>query len=175
MKLLILLALASITDAGTFNISLANEASTGIVGNIRSMSAVISLPPCSFSSKTVSVTVTNSTGGPGPVQPSFEMPFCRFRRGLVSIVSNTDGVSQTLNLGYRVKNLAPNTEYNVVYQIGSEMSNSLLIKTILPVDYTSINEGFTGRSGAMIVITVILVIAMVLLIVLLIVSMVIRS
>ncbi|XP_041030440.1 uroplakin-2-like [Carcharodon carcharias] len=173
MRLLILLALASIV--GAFNITLVNESSSGIVGSVRSMSAIMSLPPCKFSRQDVTVSVTNSTGGPGPEQPSFKMPICRFKRELVSLVSNINGISQTLNLGYRIKNLKPNTGYNVVYHVGDQMSNSLSIITTSPIDFRNIDDGFTGRTGAMVVITVLLVIAMALLIILLIVSVVVRS
>ncbi|XP_078415220.1 uroplakin-2 [Cetorhinus maximus] len=173
MRLLILLALASI--AGAFNITLVNESSSGIVGSVRSMSAITSLPPCIFSGQDVTVEVTNGTGGPGPEQLRFTMPICRFRRGLVSLVSSINGISQTLNLGYRIKNLQPGTNYTVVYRVGDQMSNFLSITTTSPTNFRNIDDGFTGRSGAMVVITVLLVIAMALLIILLIVSVVVRS
>ncbi|XP_078055338.1 uroplakin-2-like [Mustelus asterias] len=111
MRLLILFALASIAQAGSFNVTLVNEANSGIVGSTRSVSAIISLPPCSFSSQAVTVSVTNSAGGQGPEQLGFVRPICRFRRGLVSLVSHVNGIPQTLNLGYQVQNLKPNTAY----------------------------------------------------------------
>ncbi|XP_048449664.1 uroplakin-2-like [Rhincodon typus] len=175
MKLLILLALSSFAHAGSFNISLVNEADNGIVGNIRSMSAIVALPLCRFSSQRVMVNVTNSTGGPGPEQESFVRPICRFRRGLVSVVSNVNGIRQTFDLGYRLKNLKPNTEYKVVYHIDGEESNPLSIRTTSPMDFNDIDVGFSGRSGAMVVITVLLSIAMAVLIILLIVSIIVRS
>ncbi|GCB84284.1 hypothetical protein scyTo_0024942, partial [Scyliorhinus torazame] len=57
------------------------------------------------------VIVTNSSGGPGPVQSGFTRPICRFRRGLINLISNANGISTTLNLGYRVTNLKPATGY----------------------------------------------------------------
>uniref|UniRef100_UPI00398F5E6D uroplakin-2 n=1 Tax=Pristiophorus japonicus TaxID=55135 RepID=UPI00398F5E6D len=134
------------------------------------MSAITSLPPCSFSSKTVRVTVTNSSSGAGPAQPNFIMPICRFKRGLVSLESNNDGAVQTVNVGYRVTGLNPGTNYNVTYHIENKKSYPLSITTTSPMNYQNIDVGFVGRSGAMIVITVLLVIAMVLLIILFIVS-----
>ncbi|XP_078282956.1 uroplakin-2 [Rhinoraja longicauda] len=163
MRLLFFLALASICWAQDFMISLVNETETQVIANRRSMSAIISLPPCNFSSMTVKVTVTNSTGQ-GPTQPNFEMPVCRIRRDLVSLMSAPDGISQTNNVGYQVTMLKQNMVYNVSYSIGSKRSNQLQFMTISPVDYMSIDTSF-GRSGAMVVITVLLVIAMVALII----------
>ncbi|XP_060702959.1 uroplakin-2 [Hemiscyllium ocellatum] len=175
MKLLILLALSSFTDAGTFNISLANQANNGIVGGVRSLSAIVNLPPCMFSNQQVMVNVTDATGGPGPGQKNFVNPICRFKRGLISIVSDANDVRQTLNLGYQLTNLRPGTEYNVVYRIGNEESNPLSVTTISPMDFNNIDVGFSGRSGAMVVITVLLSVAIAVLIILLIVSVFVRT
>ncbi|XP_059495002.1 uroplakin-2-like [Stegostoma tigrinum] len=175
MKILIVLALSFFAHAGSFNISLVNEADSGIVRSIRSTSAIVALPACRFSRQRVTVNVTNSTGGPGPEQESFVRPICRFRRGLVSIVSTINGARQTFDLGYRLKNLKADTEYRVVYQIDGEESNPLSFRTTSPTDLNDIDAGFSGRSGAMVVITVLLVIAMAMLIVLLIVSIMVRS
>ncbi|GCC16855.1 hypothetical protein chiPu_0021444, partial [Chiloscyllium punctatum] len=163
------------TPIAAFNISLANKADNGIVGSVRSMSAIVNLPQCRFSNQEVMVNVTNNTGGPGPEQKSFDNPICRFKRGLISIVSNANDVRQTLNLGYKLTNLQPNTEYDVVYRIGSEESNPLRIMTSSPMDFNNIDVGFSGRSGAMVVITVLLSIAMVVLIIILIVSVFVRT
>ncbi|XP_032905479.1 uroplakin-2 [Amblyraja radiata] len=163
MKLLILLALASISWAQDFTISLAIESTGQVVGSLRSMSAIVTLPPCNLAGDIVSVNVANSTGQ-GPAQPDFERPVCRSRRDLINLVSNVDGFSQTLNLGYKVEMLNPGTMYNVSFRAGTRNSNVLGITTISPTDYTTVDTGF-GRSGAMVVITVILVIAMVALII----------
>ncbi|XP_067826950.1 LOW QUALITY PROTEIN: uroplakin-2 [Heptranchias perlo] len=175
MKLLILLALASVADAADFNISLVDVTTSGIVANIRSMSAIVTLPPCSFGTKDVTVNVTNSSGGTGPAQPPFVRPICRFKRGLISLTSNIAGISQTMNLGYRIKWLTPDTEYSVVYDVDGQKSYPLLIRTTLPADYRTIDDSFRGRSGAMVVITVLLVLAMVLLLILLIVTLIIKK
>ncbi|XP_051895955.1 uroplakin-2-like [Pristis pectinata] len=164
VRLLILLALASITGAADFNISLVDETASGIVASIRSTSAFITLPPCNLAGTTVMVNVTNMAGSPGISQSSFAMPFCRFKRGLISLMSNADGFSQTLNVGYQVKGLTANTKYNVSYHVGSQVSNLLEIKTTTAMNYQNIDTGF-GRSGAMVVITVLLVVAMAVLIV----------
>ncbi|XP_069750790.1 uroplakin-2 [Narcine bancroftii] len=174
MRLLILLALVSITGAADFTISLVDEAQSRILGNIRAESAIVTLPPCNFADKSVSVMVTNMTGQPGPVQPNFTMPFCRFKRGLVNIVSNTDGFQRSFLMGFRVKGLEENSEYNITSYVENKKSNTLTIKTIMPTNYQNINTSF-GRSGAMIVITVLLVIAMAILIVLFIVALFIRK
>lgn len=166
MKLLILLALASISWAQEFTISLANDNMGEVVASRRSMSAIITMDPnsCNLAGETVIVTVNNTSNGQVIAQPNFVRPVCRNRRDLISLVSNADGTPQTLNLGYMLEMLQPSTTYNVYLRAGTIRSNMLGVTTISPVDYRTIDLGF-GRSGAMVVITVILSIAMLALII----------
>ncbi|XP_072886004.1 uroplakin-2 [Hemitrygon akajei] len=175
MRLLLLLALVSLTGAQGTNptISLVDESTNGIVQSVRSMSVILSLPSCKFAGETVMVKVTNITGQ-DIQQPNFTMPVCRFRRELIALEANIDGYQRMFNLGYQVTGLEENTKYNVSYEIGNKKSNQLEISTIMPINYKDIDTGF-GRSGAMVVITVLLVIAMAVLISLFIVAVIIRK
>ncbi|XP_062894344.1 uroplakin-2-like [Mobula hypostoma] len=174
MRLLLLLVLVSLTGAAGLTISLVDENTSGIVQNIRSMSAIFDLPSCSQAQQTIMVKVINVTTGQEVQQPNFTVPFCRFKRALISLDSNSEGIQRTLNLGYQVTGLEENTKYNVSYIVANHESNRLEINTIKPMNYKDIDTGF-GRSGAMVVITVLLVIAMAVLIILFIVAVIIRK
>ncbi|XP_043096794.1 uroplakin-2 [Puntigrus tetrazona] len=68
-------------------------------------------------------------------------------------------------LGLLLEDLKQGTEYTMWYQIANETSSKLTGKTISVVDYQQIDSGLKARSGAMVVITVILSLAMVMLLV----------
>ncbi|XP_059812934.1 uroplakin-2 [Hypanus sabinus] len=175
MRLLLLLALVYLTGAQEtgVTISLADESMNGIVQSVRSMSVILRLPPCGLAGETIAVKVTNITGQEIQ-QPNFTMPVCRFRRELIALEANIDGFQRMFNLGYQVTGLKENTKYNMSYEVGNRKSNQLEISTIMPINYKDIDTGF-GRSGAMVVITVLLAIAMAVLIGLFIVAVIIRK
>uniref|UniRef100_A0A4W3IDR2 Uroplakin-2 n=1 Tax=Callorhinchus milii TaxID=7868 RepID=A0A4W3IDR2_CALMI len=154
-----------------FNISLVNDKE--LVTNTFSRSVIVGLPPCRFISKSVHINVTTGDN-PGPLQENFTMIACRFPRDLISIVSSQGGSQQTNHVGVRLTDLNPGTDYNVQFTIDTESSNKLPFRSLNPQDYRNIDVNFR-RTGAMVVITVLLVVAMALLIVFLIIALVIKK
>ncbi|XP_067293918.1 uroplakin-2 [Pseudorasbora parva] len=74
-------------------------------------------------------------------------------------------------LGYLLQDLKSETNYSMMYTIGSNNSSVLTENTTTPaLDYKQIDSGLPARSGAMVVITVLLSLAMVILLAGLIVS-----
>ncbi|KAI4900710.1 hypothetical protein NFI96_029143, partial [Prochilodus magdalenae] len=71
---------------------------------------------------------------------------------------------------YHLLNLTKNTEYRLRYKVGTDNSSLILAHTRNVSDYNDIDSGLPGRSGAMVVITVILSLAMFFLLVCLILS-----
>ncbi|KAI7812954.1 uncharacterized protein zgc:194948 [Triplophysa rosa] len=65
--------------------------------------------------------------------------------------------------GYLLNKLQNGTSYSVWYKIGDETSSNLTNSTIPVTNFSQINDGLPARSGAMVVITVILAVAMVVL------------
>uniref|UniRef100_A0A673FRB6 Zgc:194948 n=1 Tax=Sinocyclocheilus rhinocerous TaxID=307959 RepID=A0A673FRB6_9TELE len=73
-------------------------------------------------------------------------------------------------LGFFLQNLKNGTTYIMQYQIANETSSNLTMNTNNVFDYQQIDSGLEARSGAMVVITVILSLGMVILLVSLIIS-----
>ncbi|XP_056108893.1 uroplakin-2 [Rhinichthys klamathensis goyatoka] len=67
--------------------------------------------------------------------------------------------------GFHLKGLKSGTTYNMTYKIANDISTVLTETTTTVTDYQQINTGLPARSGAMVVITVILSLAMVALVV----------
>ncbi|XP_077062634.1 uroplakin-2 [Siphateles boraxobius] len=63
--------------------------------------------------------------------------------------------------GYLLKGLKSGTTYNMTYKIENDTSTVLTDTTTTVIDYQQINSDLPARSGAMVVITVILSLAMV--------------
>ncbi|KAF4113547.1 uncharacterized protein upk2 [Onychostoma macrolepis] len=87
---------------------------------------------------------------------------------LYSEASATENKTLVLSCNAIKPNLLQNlkgTQYSMWYQIGNETSQVLIRKTTDVTNYQNIDSGLEARSGAMVVITVILSLAMVLLVV----------
>ncbi|XP_056397672.1 uroplakin-2 [Hyla sarda] len=134
--------------------------STGLVGNPLSTTVVIAIPSsCSYSGVNATLYII---GGPANQTLSFTVPQCRLKRDLIVVSDSQNGNTETVNVGYQVTGLSPNTAYTAWYQFGSTVFNraSFTTKTILSAPPTVF-----ARSGGMVVITVILSVAMFLLVV----------
>ncbi|KAG9351463.1 hypothetical protein JZ751_022713 [Albula glossodonta] len=78
---------------------------------------------------------------------TIEVPSCsESKRDLISVTEKNKNFILSKFLGYQVTNLTNGTEYRLT--------------GILTSSYTQINDGLAARSGAMVVITVILSVAM---------------
>ncbi|XP_048839100.1 uroplakin-2 [Brienomyrus brachyistius] len=129
-------------------------------------SVLLIVPPCTFAEQMASLTYQNTaTKETVNLQNVFAVPSCRKRRDLV-VVSQSNGQSiSSQYLGYQVNNLVNGTQYSFQYTVGSNTSDVLLASTVQAAPYSTIYDGLPARSGAMVVITVILVITIFLLIV----------
>ncbi|XP_023672090.1 uroplakin-2 [Paramormyrops kingsleyae] len=124
-------------------------------------SVLLNVPPCSLAGQKVSLTYQNMANkSTVTLQNVFAVPSCRNRRDLLDVTQ-----SNGQNLGYQVTNLVSGTQYSFQYNVGSNMSDSLQASTAQAVPYSTIYDGLPARSGAMVVVTVILVILVFLLIV----------
>ncbi|XP_076130065.1 uroplakin-2 [Alosa pseudoharengus] len=127
----------------------------GVVSGILSDSVLLRLPPCSFQGQNVSLQYTiNNTVDTWTLKNIFTVPPCEKTTG-------TEGNSLvTRRIGYKVSDLASGTTYRFQFQIGSNKSNTVLATTKAGQHYSGIDTGLPARSGAMVVITVILSVAM---------------
>ncbi|KAM3923077.1 uroplakin-2 [Leptodactylus fuscus] len=130
---------------------------TGIVQNPLAYSAIIALPTeCNYTQTTGFLYIN----GPTTQTLSITVPQCRLKRELVVISDPLNGNTDTVNVGYRVTGLTPNTNYIAYYSINGT--------TFTPLNFTTQNalsdpDTVFRRSGGMVVITVLLSIAMFLL------------
>ncbi|XP_043935377.1 uroplakin-2 [Protopterus annectens] len=144
-----------------FTITLVNDL---VTGGVFPHSVVLSLPPCYYYGKNVNVNFTYENGTlQGQIISAFKVPDCRFKRALIEANSG-NGYTVVQPIGYQLLGLESNTVYTVWYQVQNYITN-LTVKTGLRKDFNDINVGFEGRSGGMVVITVLLSIAMFLLII----------
>uniref|UniRef100_A0A8C5Q0A0 Uroplakin-2 n=1 Tax=Leptobrachium leishanense TaxID=445787 RepID=A0A8C5Q0A0_9ANUR len=145
--------------------------SPDVLYNIFTKSAILALPGCIFSGKTgyVEVFFTNSTVAQNL---SITVPQCRLKREVVQLNTSISGNTQTVNLGFRIPSLSPNSNYAARYVFGTALFGFVNFTT--RNNDTSPSETF-ARSGGMVVITVILSVAMFLLIVMLIVALVVKG
>ncbi|XP_036845734.1 uroplakin-2 isoform X2 [Oncorhynchus mykiss] len=100
----------------------------------------------------------------------FKVLPCRFRRDIISNIENNGQFTTSRNLGYQVTNLTTGSTYRLQYVVGAEKSNILEVSTRQVKDPNQIDSGLPARSGAMVVITVILSVSMFILLVALIVT-----
>ncbi|XP_072549980.1 uroplakin-2 [Salminus brasiliensis] len=142
----------------------------GVMTGRFSDSLLLSLPPCQFAGQTVDLEYLNAnTNETKTLTNIFTVASC-------STHSNKAGsTALSRNIGYQLMNLANGTEYKIHYKIGSEISNYMMATTRSVPDYNGINEGLSARSGAMVVITVILSLAMFFLLICLVLSTVLSS
>ncbi|XP_006642299.1 uroplakin-2 [Lepisosteus oculatus] len=174
MGALLLAALGLLLAAADadFTVNVLGE-SDGLVTGQLSDSVILSLPPCSLAGNTVNM-VYQQGGTQNKVNLTgiFKVPVCRFKRDLITVIANSGQFTVTRNIGYQVKNLSPATNYTFQYFVGSEKSNAVQAATRTVSNYQDIDDGLPARSGAMVVITVLLSVAMFILIVGLIVTLV---
>ncbi|XP_062391530.1 uroplakin-2 [Sardina pilchardus] len=125
----------------------------GVVSGVLTDSVLLRLPPCSLQGQNVSLKYTiNNTMDSWTLENIFKVPSCETTTDAGSLVSR--------RIGYKVSGLASGTTYSFQFQIGSNQSNIVLATTKAGQDYGEIDIGLPARSGAMIVITVILSVAM---------------
>ncbi|XP_051526116.1 uncharacterized protein zgc:194948 [Myxocyprinus asiaticus] len=148
--LFILGALIFPLNLAELQISLLNPDADGVLASKFPNSFLLRLPDCStYGNKTVDLLYQELPGSQNNTQ-SFKVPSCL--------------VSQT-QLGYPLKGLKNGTTYSMWYRIENVISSALTDTTTNATDYREINDGLPARSGAMVVITVILSLAMALLLV----------
>nr|XP_033773308.1 uroplakin-2 [Geotrypetes seraphini] len=160
LAFLLILLLASSNKAQDFNVSLASN----LVAPIFSRSIVVTLPSCGYVGKKATLTATPSADAGSAQTSTFDVPACRFRRDVISVVDSSSSFTVTKNIGYQINNLSSNTPYSISYKVDTASSNILNATTLNPTPYQDINMSM-ARSGGMIVITVILSVAMAILIV----------
>ncbi|KAL4608645.1 uroplakin-2 [Arapaima gigas] len=139
--------------------------SDGVLSSSYSDSVLLSSPPCRLGGNRVTLQFQNmATNMNTTMNNIFLVPACRTRRDTI-LIPNNAGQSASSFLGYQVNGLTNGTMYRFQYTVGQEKSNVLDISTLSVSPYTSIYDGLPARSGAMVVITVILSITMFLLVV----------
>ncbi|KAK7165308.1 hypothetical protein R3I94_003618 [Phoxinus phoxinus] len=141
--LFILGALCSLNFA-EIPIKVLNPETDGVVAGRFPNSFLLKLPDCStYGSKFAELLYTELPSNETNTEP-FTVPSCP--------------VSQP---GYLLTGLKNGTTYNMMYAIEKDTSKVLTDTTTTVIDYQQINSGLPARSGAMVVITVILSLAMV--------------
>ncbi|KAG1957411.1 uroplakin-2 [Pimephales promelas] len=146
--LFILGALSRLNFAADIPIKLLSPETDGVVAGRFPNSFLLKLPDCSiYGNKSAQVLYIELPSNASKTE-SFEVPYCP-----VSLP------------GYLLKDLKSGTTYNVMYKIENDTSTVLTETTTTVTDYQQINAGLPARSGAMVVITVILSLAMVALLV----------
>ncbi|XP_018610831.2 uroplakin-2 [Scleropages formosus] len=142
------------------------SSSDGVVTSSFSDSVLLSLPPCRLSGNGVTLQYENMATNVNTTSTNiFTVPACITRRDVISVADSTSQFSSSRILGFQVTGLTNGTHYRFQYTVGQETSNVLDISTISAAPYESIDDGLPARSGAMVVITVLLAVAMFLLIV----------
>ncbi|XP_072282786.1 uroplakin-2 [Pyxicephalus adspersus] len=134
---------------------------SGLTANPLSTSVVIQFPnACKYTSKNATLYISQ-----GNLISNFNLtvPQCRPKRDLVVISNSQSGNTETVNVGYQVQNLTPNTTYKAYYTIDSEKFTEVSFTTKNGLSSAPLDV--FARSGGMVVITVLLSIAMFLLIV----------
>ncbi|KAL7834497.1 hypothetical protein SRHO_G00287440 [Serrasalmus rhombeus] len=129
-------------------------------------SLLLSLPPCNYSGQSVDLEYLNVNTNEYKTLTNI------FTVNCTNGISTAGSAALSRNLGYQVTNLTNGTEYKFRYKIGATNSSYVLATTRRVFDYNGIDEGLPARSGAMVVITVILSLAMFFLLICLILSMV---
>ncbi|XP_063060038.1 uroplakin-2 [Engraulis encrasicolus] len=118
-------------------------------------SLLLTLPPCEMAGKSVNLTYKiNSTNDENTLVDIFTVPACddnETKEG-ASLVSR--------NVGYKVSNLQTGAHYILQYHVDGQKSNEVMASTRAAMNYEDIDTGLPARSGAMVVITVILSVAM---------------
>ncbi|XP_066516103.1 uroplakin-2 [Hoplias malabaricus] len=127
-------------------------------------SLLLSLPPCELEGQSVDLEYLNvNTNENKTLTSIFTVPSC----------TNVNTIGSTAfgrNIGYQLMNLSNGTAYRLHYKVGNVSSVTIFGTTITASDYNGINDGLPARSGAMVVITVILSVTMLLLLICLILS-----
>ncbi|CDQ73204.1 unnamed protein product [Oncorhynchus mykiss] len=153
-----------------FQVSLLKE-SDGVVTGRFADSLLLSLPPCALATQSVTLEYNNTdTNESKTLVNIFKVLPCRFRRDIISNIENNGQFTTSRNLGYQVTNLTTGSTYRLQYVVGAEKSNILEVSTRQVKDPNQIDSGLPARSGAMVVITVILSVSMFILLVALIVT-----
>ncbi|ELW63225.1 Uroplakin-2 [Tupaia chinensis] len=156
-RILILLALLA-PGAADFNIS----SLSGLLSPVLTESLLVALPPCHLTGGNATLTVRRANDSK-VVKSSFEVPPCRGRRELVSVVDSGAGFTVTRLSAYQVTNLAPGTKYYISYMVkkgsATESSREVPMSTLPRNSVESISLGM-ARTGGMVVITVLLSVAM---------------
>ncbi|XP_053308139.1 uroplakin-2 [Spea bombifrons] len=169
MQLLGVVAALFIISSATAQNTNSTLLSTEVLYQIFAKSVVIALPGCKDAGKPASLTVTSKTNSSNPKVIPLTVPQCRLKRDLIVLNNTASGNIPTINVGYQVIGLNPNTEYTAYYTIDSSKYSELSFTTL---------KGFGdppvvfARSGGMVVITVLLSIAMFLLLLLLVVTLI---
>ncbi|XP_036436794.1 uroplakin-2 [Colossoma macropomum] len=127
-------------------------------------SLLLSLPPCNYSGQSVDLEYLNANTNENKILSNI------FTINCTNGVYTAGSATLSRNIGYQVTNLTNGTEYKLRYKIGTTNSSYILATTRTVSDYNVIDEGLPARSGAMVVITVILSLAMFFLLICLILS-----
>ncbi|KAJ8388338.1 hypothetical protein AAFF_G00134920 [Aldrovandia affinis] len=142
-----------------------------VISSTFERSVILGLPPCTLAGRSVDLEYNNTgTNEKTILRNIFPVPLCRSKRGLISFPEQNAHFTLKRDLGYQVMNLANGTEYSFQYIVDTERSKALLATTRAAPSYTQIDDGLPARSGAMVVITVILSVAMFILLVALIIT-----
>uniref|UniRef100_A0A4W5M984 Uroplakin 2 n=1 Tax=Hucho hucho TaxID=62062 RepID=A0A4W5M984_9TELE len=152
-----------------FQVSLLKE-SDGVVTGRFADSLLLSLPPCDLATQSVTLEYNNTDVSVKTLVNIFKVLPCQLRRDIISTIENNAQFTTSRNLGYQVTNLTTGSTYRLQYVVGAEKSNILEVSTRQVKDHNQIDSGLPARSGAMVVITVILSVSMLILLVALIVT-----
>uniref|UniRef100_A0A8C7HQY1 Uroplakin-2 n=1 Tax=Oncorhynchus kisutch TaxID=8019 RepID=A0A8C7HQY1_ONCKI len=155
-----------------FQVSLLKE-SDGVVTGRFADSLLLSLPPCAFATQSVTLEYNNTdTNESKTLVNIFKVLPCRFRRDIISTIENNGQFTTSRNLGYQVTNLTTGSTYRFLTPVASKqnLKHSFCMLFISVKDPNQIDSGLPARSGAMVVITVILSVSMFILLVALIVT-----
>ncbi|XP_049634151.1 uroplakin-2 [Suncus etruscus] len=160
-----LLSLLSVLAPGAavhFNLS----SLSGLLSPALAESLMVPLPPCHLTGGNATLTVRRANDSK-VVRWNFEVPPCRARRELVSVVDSGASYTVTRLSAYQVTNLAPGTTYYISYLVTKgatvETSKEVPMSTLPRRKMESIGLGM-ARTGGMVVITVLLSVAMFLLV-----------
>ncbi|KAG9282018.1 uroplakin-2 [Astyanax mexicanus] len=142
----------------------------GVITGRFSDSVLLSLPPCDqYAGKSVDLEYLNvNTNQTTTLKSIFTVANCS------SGINTVGSTAISRNIGYQLKNLSNGTEYRIHYQIGSNKSVPIMATTRSVPDFGN-DLSLPARSGAMVVITVILSLAMFFLLICLILSTVMSS
>ncbi|KAL2095089.1 hypothetical protein ACEWY4_009808 [Coilia grayii] len=135
-----------------FNVRILDDKDVVVSGMLPD-SLLLSLPPCSLEGQNADLIYSTNTTSDKTLRSVFTVPTC-------VTSGREEGTLVSRKIAYKVSNLAAGAHYRLQYQVGTQKSNVVTASTRAAKDYNDIDTGLPARSGAMVVITVILSVAM---------------